>query len=206
MNQQFINQVEVLSHLQMSMKLVPGFSKAFAFFYHPIYKEIQATTITKGSDDIQLVNSQSLSSEINKLRQSDIKLEWVEENNIPFEIAKKSTNIQKEVFDEYKHYILLIRIVNKWDKKSDLLYIYFKPNASNFGLKKFDNNFNTEHKSIISSFIKRSFDIYRLQRTEFEEINNQLRSDNNILGSQLKKLKIESEIREIHISFITKRG
>jgi len=199
MNQQFINQVEVLSHLQMSMKLVPGFSKALAFFYHPIYKEIQATTITKANSNIQLVNSQSLSSEINKLRQSDIKLEWVEENNIPFEFAKKSINIQKEVFDEYKHYILLIRIINKWDNKYDLLYIYFKPNASNFGLKKFDNNFNTEHKSIISSFIKRSFDIYSQQRKEFEELNNQLRSDNNILGSQLKKLKIESEVREKRI-------
>ncbi|RLD41712.1 MAG: hypothetical protein DRI86_12930 [Bacteroidetes bacterium] len=196
MNQQFINQVEVLSHLQMSIKLVPGFNRAFAFFHHPIYKEIKAIKLSNSDKKLRIVDTHNLSSDINKLRQSEIKIEWVEEDDIPFEIVSKSTNIQKEVFDEYKHYILLIRIVNKWDNKSDLLYIYFKPNASNFGLKKLDNNFNTEHKSIISSFIKRSFDIYHQQRSEFEEVNNQLRNDNNILGSQLKKLKIESQVRE----------
>ncbi len=199
MNQQFINQVEVLSHLQMSKKLVPGFSKAYAFFYHPINKEVNSSILTKDRLNLRMVDSLSISTEINRLRNNTLELEWVEETNIPFESNEKAINIQKEVFDEYKHYILLIRIKNKWDNKYDLLYIFFKPNASNFGLKKYTKNFNTEHKSIISSFIKRSFNIYHNQRQEFEVLNNQLREDNNILGSQLKKMKLESEIKEKRI-------
>ena len=194
MNQQFVNQVEALYSLQMCQDFIPGFSKAYAFFYHPIYKEVRATAASKNSNSLKEINTNDIFEGINQLRNKGFETEWVDEKNIPFQHISSSSNFQKEVFDEFKHYILLLRFKNKWDNNYDLLYIFFKPNASNFGLKKFENNLNTEHKSIIASFIQRSFKVSNNQHRSFEAMNNELRNDNKALGSQLKKHRLEKEI------------
>ncbi len=197
-DQQFINQVEVLDYLQHCKSIVPGFRKAYAFFYHPIYKEIQSVVISQESKSIKRLSSSSkeLSDSIYKLRTSKLELQWVDESDIPFEQLSKSTNIQKKVFDELKHYILLLKTPNQWDGNQDLIYIFFKPDASNFGLKKLDSKLSTEQKNIIASLMQRSFAAFHTQRNQFQNENNQLREDYKLMGEQLKEMQIQKKVQK----------
>ena len=197
-DQQLINQVEILDYLQHCKSIVPGFRKAYAFFYHPVYKEIQSVVLSQESKTIKRLSntSQELSFTINTTRATKSKIQWVDESDIPFEQFAKSSNIQKNVFDEFKHYILLLRADNKWDNNQDLLYIFFKPDASNFSLKKLDSKLSTEQKSIIASLMQRSFAAFHIQRNQFLNTNKLLREDYKMLGNQLKEIQIQSKVQK----------
>ena len=195
-DQQLINQIEILDYLQHCRSLVPGFRKAYAFFYHPVYKELQSVIALSEHEQIKRLDSSShaLTNDIYAIRESKQKMDWVDESNLPFEHLAQTSIKQKEVFDEYKHHILLIKTTNSWDKKEDLLYVFFKPDASNFGLKKTDDKLTTEQKSIISSLLVRSLKIFSAQRKQFQEKNNQLRNDFQLIGNQINEIQIQEKI------------
>lgn len=193
--QQFIEQIEVLEYMQYSSGLVPGFEQAIGFFYHPIHKENEVAILQKGTNIIRKIaqSDSAISSEIETLRQTKFKYEWVNENQIPFErITKK--HIQKQVFDELNHYILLMRIDSQQENSKDLLYIYFNPNASNFGLKSIDSNLSTLEKAILSSLLVKSFETIHNQRIRYSERYNILRNDNIRIGDQLKTIQLKHNI------------
>ncbi len=194
-DQQFIEQIELLEYIQYSSALVPGFQKAIGFYQHPVHKQIEAVILQKGNKSIQRIPQEkaSLSREINIIRQSKTKYEWVNETLVPFKHYKQH-RIQKQVFDELDYYILLLKIDSEVDGLKDLLYIYFKPDASNFGLKKFDSNLNTTQKSIIASLLVKSFELYHHQRLVFNNRNQALRNDLLNLGNQHQSEKLKHKI------------
>lgn len=196
-DKQFIQQIELLEYMQYSNDLVPGFQQAIGFFYHPIRKQNEAVILQKGNNTIRniTVDSTVNSQQISILRHSKTKYEWVDENVIPFE---RSTNqhIQKQVFDELNHYILLIRIDSQFDNSKDLLFIYFKPDASNFGLKSIDNNLDTLQKSMIASLLLNSFKIFHNQRNQYREENQILRNDNIRIGEQLSTIQQKHKVED----------
>jgi len=193
--QQFIEQIELLEFMQYSVDLVPGFQQSIGFFYHPVRKRIEAVRIQKSNTSIIKLaqNEATISDEINKLRNSKVNYEWVDESLIPFE-HKIDKHIQKQVFDELKYYILLLRIDNAFDNHKDLLYIYFKADASNFGLKSIENVLNPTHKGIIASLIVNSFRIFHNLRDKFRNENQTLRHDNMILGEQFNSVQLKNKI------------
>jgi hypothetical protein len=193
--QQFIEQIELLEYMQYSVNLVPGFQQAIGFFYHPIHKQTEAVILNKTSNLIKKIsqNDAIISHEINSLRYSKVKYEWVDKSLIPFE-QNNDKHIQKKVFDELDYYILLLRVDSTYDNQKDLLYIYFKPDASNFGLKSLDSNLNPTQKGIIASLVVNSFAIFHQQRIRFQNENNLLRNDNRILGEQFNSIQLKSKI------------
>lgn len=185
-DQQQIQHFRVLDLLQQSRELVPGFQQAYAFYYQPIKKQILAVKSDNNNEAILDLPSDLLSQRINKLRNQNHSIQWVEESDIPFKHLENNLQIQKEVFDEFEHYILLLRIPNTWDNANDLLYIYFKPDASNFGIRNSNNKLTTEQKSIISSLLERSFQSLHKQRDLLLSESKILRKDIGIFSEQIK--------------------
>lgn len=195
--QQFIQQVELLEYMQYSNDLVPGFQQAIGFYYHPIRKQNEAVILQKESNEVRKISLDNSinSQEINVLRHSKTKYEWVDENLIPFE-RNTNQHIQKQVFDELNHYILLIRIDSKFDNFRDLLFIYFKPDASNFGLKSIENKLSTFQKAIIASLLLKSFEVFHNQRIRYSDENQILRNDNIRIGEQLSTIQQKYKVEE----------
>ncbi len=194
-NQQAIH-FEALDLLEQSKGLVPGFEKAYAFFYHPIDKSVLAVYADNTVMGESITTNSKLDNSINKLRKSSHKIEWVDKNEIPFESSTNTIEIQKEVFDELKHHILLFRIKNDYDNNYDLLYIYFKADASNFGIKNSDVKLSTDQKSIISTLIANSFRIFHKQRKSNSELLQSYQDDLSIMHNHLNKLKNNSNIEK----------
>ncbi len=190
------NHFEVIDLLAQSISLVPGFQHAYAFYYHPIDKEIQAAYATNDSISTIDTGFDKLSINIAKLRKSKQKIEWVDKNEIPFDKRTKNLEIQKEVFDELKHHILLYRVKNTFDNSYDLLYVFFKADSSNFGIKNSNNNLSTDQKSIISTLITNSFNIFLKQRKENNKAQELLRQDLARVNQYLKKYKSSSEVKK----------
>ena len=142
-----------------------------------------------------------LANSINKLRKSSHKIEWVDKNEIPFENSVNAFGIQKEVFDEFKHHILLFRIQNDFDNNYDLLYIYFKADASNFGIKNSDVKLSTDQKSIISTLIGNSFRIFHKQRKSHSELIQSYQNDLSIMHNHLNKLKDNVSIEKYKLQY-----
>ncbi len=191
LDQQFINQIEILDYLQQCNLLIPGFEKAIAFYKHPVYKDIRTAISVDGTHQLRDISSNSLliDDKIMRLRQQKSGAQWVEEKDIPFEHNNSETPFQKKVFDEYRHYILLLRTLSNVDQRQDLLFIYFRPNASNFGIRNSTDTLTTDQKSIIASLLSNTFVVYHSQRIKFASENQQLREDNRLMGSQIKEIQ-----------------
>ncbi|MCK5845926.1 MAG: hypothetical protein KAG84_00690 [Bacteroidales bacterium] len=190
------NHFEVIDLLAQSISLVPGFQYAYAFYHNPISKQIESsyannTTISKVN-----TNSEQLSDSIIKLRSLKHKIEWVNQDEIPFVKHNNKIEIQKEVFDELKHHILLYRVKSSFDNNYDLLYIYFNADYSNFGISNSANGLTTYQKSIISTLVSNSFNIFLKQRTANNNAQNLLRDDMARMQDQLKEYKYSSEIKK----------
>jgi hypothetical protein len=190
-----ITQIELVDILLQSKLLIPGFSKAYGFFYHPVNKEISVNFITEDEDKIQelKIENSELRETIQQLRRNKSSIEWVEESQLPFE-RSSNFQIQREVFDEYRNYVLLLRISEGADQNRDLLYLFFKPDASNFGLKSADNKLSTEHKSIIATLIHRSLLLFQEQRRQLIKEREQFRADFGQLTEQFQTLSRENNI------------
>jgi len=188
------NQLDIIYLLAQSIDLVPGFQHAYSFYYHPIYNNVKlAHANNSGISDVSNF-SDGLSATINKLRKSSQQIEWVDESEIPFTKQNIRTEIQKQVFDELKHHILLFRLKSKYDNSYDLLYIFFKADASNFGIKKSEATLTTDQKSIISTLVKRTFDIFLKQQANSLKKQELFRNDINLLQSQLKSNRSNDDI------------
>ena len=188
--------LDIIDLLAQSIDLVPGFQHAYAFYYHPINEQIQLAHATnKGISQVSSFSNE-LASDIEKLRKSDQQIEWVNEKEIPFAKRKNKLEIQKEVFDELDHHILLYRVKSNFDNKYDLLYIFFKADASNFGIKNSANGLTTDQKSVISTLISNSFGIYQKQQLRNSEEQNLLRSDINLLQTQLRHMSSNNVLND----------
>ena len=188
------NHIEVVDLLEQSMALVPGFQYAYAFYHNPITKEIGAEQAL--GDSIITINTKSeqLSASINTLRKSKEIIEWVDKNEIPFAKHNNKLEIQKKVFDEYNHHILLYRIKSDFDNKYDLLYIFFKADSSNFGIKNSNSGLSTDQKSIISTLVSKSFSIFIKQRKESLLKQELLRGDLTRLQGFIKKSETNTQL------------
>ncbi len=195
MDSQQLKHFEVLDFLDKSRNIIPGFQQAYAFYFHPISKDIKAAQANNTSIS-EVINSDVLVKGMNKLRKSSQAFEWVDEAELPFERQRNTFELQKEVFDEYKHHILLYRIKSDFDNKYDLLYIYFRADASNFGIKGSNSKLSTDQKSIIATLLESTFIVLHNQRKENNKYIKLLLKDADLLREQLHIIDNDNKIDE----------
>ncbi len=173
--------------LTQCQQLVPGFSKAIAFVYHPTMKRVSAYHLEGNESEIMELETQKypLDDEVVRLRMKRSEYEWVQEGEIPFKVVSTNAIIkQMEIFDELKQLVLLFRVANEQDGYSDLLYLFFQPNASNFGIRNSTSQLSTDQKSVVAQLLVKTFknllNIHQLQQNQMQELRKdiQLIEDN----------------------------
>ncbi|WP_282036477.1 hypothetical protein [Saccharicrinis aurantiacus] len=141
------------------VKLVDGIERIIG-----IYNQQEAENVIEGIG-LKLLNNRLVEYTLNIDSETAQKLillqkennvsKWVDRKSIPFEQTDIST-FQKNIFDEYKHLILLLKIPQSHVETRGLIFIYFKDDISHFGVHHTKEVLNTQNKSIIASLISGS--------------------------------------------------
>lgn len=185
----------MLHLLNSADRFIPGIEKVLAIYYDPK----QNTVVCKERDmtgkysKIEDFNPTS-NSLIQDLRNQKVNSKWLSTKSLPFEMVKANRN-QLEIFDECENLVLNLGFENAYDHKTDLLYIYLRPDHSNFGIPG-KGNLTTNEKSIIASMISHNFNfIIDQHQKDFETLKsvggkvNSIQAENEALKLELQQFK-----------------
>ena len=163
-NQQLIH-LEAAFIMQNLGGILPNLEKMVAVYYDKD-KAGMSAMVTNGSNQTPVTIEFSEDFDyyaLVRLREAGNRHVWMEETDLPFKEASTRAT-QKEVFHEADNSVLLTRIRNRYDKKSDLYILYFNRDASNFGPVRNGDILNTTSKTVIESVIYNAILFYRKQR------------------------------------------
>jgi len=108
--------------------------------------------VKKGNDYSRniLEISEAVSGKLLDIRKLKSGYNWTDNENIPFYVEQGKNSIsQLSLFSEEKYLTLVIRLKSKTNALSDLLYIFFRNDKSNFGISHDPTPVDTSQKSII---------------------------------------------------------
>lgn len=154
----------VLSILQNLTTVLPGIEKIVGIWYSPEQESLIGASYSFTGNEY-LLNSIDLRSSadlISKLRQDSANCTWLRKDSLPFELLSKEI-VQLDIYNEHKNNVLLIRIRNDSDTRSDLFFLYFGERSTNFGTMEIDKVLSTETKTAIAYILRNSI-IAQLRR------------------------------------------
>ncbi|MCX6249058.1 MAG: hypothetical protein NTW10_15135 [Bacteroidetes bacterium] len=172
---------QVLFILQLIPSLLPGIEKVIAVHFSPDSGEVTSDIIRKENDEyiLEVFKVSDSPSIFNRLRTENAPYSWLRKEDLPFEIKHKE-KVQLEIFNELNNSILLIRILNLFDTKNDLFFIYFNQDLSNFGTISPNKILSTDNKTIIGHILRNSIlaflQINRNDKDLFASLNENTRA------------------------------
>ncbi|MBE0639643.1 MAG: hypothetical protein IH598_14085 [Bacteroidales bacterium] len=143
--------------LRYAHHLFPGIRRIDAVYYDQSAKTLKALT-TNPQDDQPLVIEMAIegsANDVEKLRKVKSPFSWFSEEELPFNQINQPRRIP-DVFSELQKVVLVIRIPNEADNRSDLLFIYFTENMTNFGISMSNKELKPEYKEMIGQMIQNS--------------------------------------------------
>lgn len=181
--------------LKHSGTLFPGVLKLIAIYYEAgsdtlVSRIIDSPNGGNRIKDYSIVDSRDV---ILKLRTESLKYNWYKEHELPFDSPEDKQEI-RDIFSESDNTVLLLRFRNPSDGLYDLMFVYFKPNISNFRLSRDDKPLSAENKSIIAgmlhNFLEFTFEQNRKNRSTFKALNRNTKA----LMNEAEGLKRELSI------------
>ncbi len=98
----------------------------------------------------ELVLSEEMSDKLLKIRNVKKDFQWITKQQIPFYIKNVEHSIgQLSLFNEEKYLILVVRVKIPGQLLSDVFYLFFRNDKSNFGIFHDDSPIDTSQKSMI---------------------------------------------------------
>jgi hypothetical protein len=163
-------------------KLIPGIEKLLLYYFDKEEKKFVAKLYTHIHDEFY--DFDNISTEVyNKLDlfiKEKGQSQWISNSYLGFDLQYQK-KIQTDVFDEKDNNILLQKIKSEKESAFDLLFFYFKPDATNFSLQKDINLLSTESKAILATLINNNINIlssefnnHRSQITDYKAYINRL--------------------------------
>jgi len=160
--------------------LVPGIEQVVLIHYQNNTTNTTGYLLQKedgnySTKPIRIDASTSIFSDYNGSGQS---FTWFPKNQLPFEIHSKD-RIQLTIFSELKNSVLLVKYSSAVTHDSDLYFIYFNENLSNFLLEKVSEPFSAQHKNMVgfllSNSIRTLYQIYDTQQQITIAFDEQIR-------------------------------
>ncbi|NPA38037.1 MAG: hypothetical protein GXO47_14435 [Chlorobi bacterium] len=156
--------------------ILPGIDRIIFIGGTGSYEEWTAEEWSKnnmGFDKKELAVTPDIFQKILEQRLQKDRFGWIAKQEIPFYLAKGAALMQRTLFDELNYLILVITVRAKGNDLSDLFYLFFRGDKSNFGIQHDSSPFNTIQKSIIGTmalnfareFYKSSLNF--LEKTDF---------------------------------------
>lgn len=180
----------VLFILKCIPSLLPGIEKAVAIYYSHETKRLLSNCIRYENAGYLLeeFSLEDTSAIIKKLRTESSPYTWLMTADIPFEL-KSEQRMQLTIFNELNNNILLIRIPNDYDRLSDLFFIYFNQNLSNFGTVNNTKSLSTENKTIISHILRNTIQTIYFTLKDDKELFADLHENTKSLVAEINSLK-----------------
>jgi hypothetical protein len=143
--------------LKNSKLLVPGIERVDVVYFDPFKKKVCAKMSRKQGDDylIEDLSVGSVSKKINNLRQRKAATEWYGKTEIPYNLSSAEAN-NKDIFGELDKVVMMARVPNNFDGKSDLVFFYFATNMSNFTISGNKKDLTPKIKDVIARNIRNS--------------------------------------------------
>ncbi len=185
-----------------------GIEKVVAIFYNHEtgrldgeFIDIEGFDTLQGEVDPQPLIFADVREEIDKLRNARPSYEWLDMNELPFEITseKGKTKIDPNVFNEKNKVILMLRFRNQFDKKSDLIFLYYRKKPKSWGPRSEDSVLTTDTKAMMAPTL---FNLLKSRLLEMEADAKRF----NLVGENAKYLteKIElhrEEIKQLKLKY-----
>ena len=123
----------------------------------------------------ELVLSEDMSDKLIRIRKVKSDFQWITKQQIPFYIKNVEHSIgQLSLFNEEKYLILVVRVKTEGQVLSDIFYLFFRNDKSNFGINHDSTPIDTSQKSIIgmmaAKFAKVTYDNLFKAHSEIEYI------------------------------------
>lgn len=146
------NDFEVI--LSYAHTLLPGIEKVIAVYYDEPTDSLLSKIVEKPKENTPVRNYSIVDSKdvLARYRAENTRFNWFKKDDLPFDLPKSKENTS-DIFTEVENIVLLLKFRSEKDKLNDLLFLYFKPNLSNFKLSRDDRPLSTENKSIIASLL-----------------------------------------------------
>ena len=135
--------------------MLPGIEKVVTVFFDTASKSLigKSAEKEKGSYKIKELDISRASESLFQIRKNKTPFTWFNRESVPFEVYDKTLLPELDIFDEKDNVILLIKLPGEQKGLSDLVFIYFNENPSNFGVSNSDSPLTTESKSAIAFLI-----------------------------------------------------
>ncbi|MBE0647689.1 MAG: hypothetical protein IH596_07895 [Bacteroidales bacterium] len=150
---------EVLSLRVLSLipGLIPGIEQVVLVHYQHNNTQSSGFLLKKDEKDYRIdqIKLEAGSSVFSDLGNSSQPYHWFQKNQLPFEIINKD-KVQLTIFSELKNSVLLILYSISGSFSSDLFFIYFNDNLSNFLLDKVSEPFSAQHKNMVGFLLSHS--------------------------------------------------
>jgi len=108
--------------------------------------------------------SNDVSAEIKTISEEKMEFQWLRPDLLPFTNKSSDSNKQLDLFSENQYLVLLVRLKAEVVEYSDLYYLFFRNDQSNFGITDSQIKLDTSHKAIIgkmaTQFGKMTFSNY----------------------------------------------
>lgn len=151
--------VESLSLRTLSLipGLIPGIEQVVLIHFQPDKINLTGYLLKKEEDIYKAdqIRIEAGSSFFKDLSGSAAPYQWLSKDQVPFEIISKD-KVQLTIFSELKNSVLLIEYKIDTAIGSDLFFIYFNENLSNFVLDKVTEPFSARHKNIVAYLLSHS--------------------------------------------------
>lgn len=130
--------------------LIPGIEQVVLVHSQLNSNDISGYLMKKTSGEYitDTIRIEAGSSFFNDLTLTNQPYLWFQKDQVPFQIRSKD-KVQLTIFSELKNNILLINYSISGTPWSDLFFIYFNENLSNFILDKVSEPFSAQHKNMV---------------------------------------------------------
>ena len=183
--------------LERSHEMLPSIEKVLAVYFDE-KEETLKTSLAHRNDKtvtIEDITDIEVMDKLKSFRQKNTPMSWFRKEDIPFKVEKRKERTI-EVFQELENTVLLLRFINSYDGKSDLLFYYFNGDTSNFGVSRDNRSLTTELKSIISHILYHSV---KSQIQEHKENQEKLAELNQITRYAINKNnELKAELENTH--------
>lgn len=154
--------------LSLIPALIPGIEQVVLVHFQQDKAELSGFLLKKEehlykTDQVRVETGSSFFMELSRTTQP---YRWFPKDQVPFEIITKD-KVQLTIFSELKNSVLLIGQSVDGSNWSNLFFIYFNENLSNFLLDKVSEPFSAQHKNMVGYLLSHSI------RTLFQVIESQ---------------------------------
>ena len=178
--------------------LIPGIEQVVLVHFQHDRTDLSGFLLKKEEDTYKTdqIRIEAGSSFFRELAGTTGTYRWFSKDQVPFEIVSKD-KVQLTIFSELKNSVLLIECSFNASHGSDLFFVYFNENLSNFILDKVTEPLSVKHKNIVAYLLSHSIRTLFLVIDSNEKLTTTFNDQIRLVVSERDKLNEQLEQQSV---------